>query len=371
VGIATQDPDLRKKFAGSPEYVVNYFFMVAQELRLIMASLGLRTVNEMVGRADLLETRKAIAHWKSKGLDFTNILTPAEIVYEGTQVYRTISQDHGLEKALDNVLIEMAQPAILRGEKVRIEHPIININRVVGTMLSHEVAKATDGKLLPDDTIHIKLTGSAGQSLGAFLASGITLEVEGDANDYVGKGLSGGRIIVYPHAASTFKAEENILVGNVVMYGATSGEVYLRGIAAERFCVRNSGATAVVEGIGDHGCEYMTGGRVVVLGKTGRNFGAGMSGGVAYVWNPEGNFKRMCNTETFELESLEAAGDIAELRELIENHHRYTGSTVAEHILKNWKTELTRFVKVMPTDYKRVLEEMAGTKKVATAAVGS
>jgi glutamate synthase (NADPH/NADH) large chain len=335
-----------------------------------MASLGLRTINEMVGRADLLETRQAIDHWKARGLDFSKILTPAEIVYEGTQVYRTMSQDHGLEKALDNVLIELAQPALLRGEKVRIEHPVININRVVGTTLSHEVAKATEGKLLPDDTIHIKLTGTAGQSLGAWLAKGITLEVEGDCNDYVGKGLSGGKIIVYPPKSSTFKAEDNILIGNVVMYGATSGECYFRGIGAERFCVRNSGATAVVEGIGDHGCEYMTGGRVVVLGKTGRNFGAGMSGGIAYVWNKDGNFERMCNTESFELERMETAEDIRELRTLLENHQNYTGSTVAGHILDNWKTELARFVKVMPTEYKRSLAEMAGAK-VATAAVGS
>ena len=370
VGIATQDPELRKKFAGSPEYVVNYFFMVAQELRLIMASLGIRTINEMVGRADLLETRKAIDHWKAKGLDFSNILTPAEIVYEGTQVYRTISQDHGLDKALDNVLIEMAQPALLRGEKVRIEHPVININRVVGTMLSHEVAKATEGRLLPDDTIHIKLTGTAGQSLGAWLAKGITLEVEGDCNDYVGKGLSGGKIIVYPPKSSTFKAEDNILIGNVVMYGATSGECYFRGIAAERFCVRNSGGIAVVEGIGDHGCEYMTGGCVVVLGKTGRNFGAGMSGGVAYVWDKDGDFERLCNTETFELESMEAAEDINDLRRLLENHQKFTGSTVAGRILENWKSELARFVKVMPTEYKRSLEAMSGVTAV-TAAVGS
>ena len=370
VGIATQDPELRKKFSGSPEYVVNYFFMVAQELRQIMAKLGLRTVNEMVGRADLLETKKAIKHWKANGLDLTSILMPAEKVYEATQVYKTIDQDHGLDKALDNVLIKLAEPALKRGEKVRIEHEIININRVVGTMLSHEVAKATDGKLLPDDTIHIKLNGSAGQSLGAWLAKGITLEVEGDANDYVGKGQSGGRIIVYPPRTSTFKPEDNILIGNVVMYGATSGESYFRGIAAERFCVRNSGANAVVEGIGDHGCEYMTGGRVVVLGKTGRNFGAGMSGGIAYVWDRDGDFNRMCNTETFELESMESADDIKELRALVENHHRYTGSTVAETILGNWKAELARFVKVMPTDYKRVLEEMAGEIAV-TAAVGS
>jgi glutamate synthase (NADPH/NADH) large chain len=370
VGVATQDPELRKKFTGKPEYVVNYFFMVAEELRRIMARLGLRTVNEMVGRADLLETRKAITHWKAGGIDLTSILAPAEVVYENTQVYKTIDQDHGLDKALDQVLIKLAEPALKRGEKVRIEHDIVNINRVVGTMLSHEVAKATDGKLLPDDTINIRLTGSAGQSLGAWLAKGITLEVEGDANDYVGKGLSGGKIIIYPPKSSTFKAEENILIGNVVMYGATSGESYFRGIAAERFCVRNSGATAVVEGIGDHGCEYMTGGRVVVLGKTGRNFGAGMSGGVAYVWDRDGDFSRMCNTETFELESLEAAADIKELQTLIENHRNYTGSSVAAHILDNWKSELARFVKVMPTDYKRVLEEMAGHKVIA-AAVGS
>ena len=344
--------------------------MVAEELRQIMAKLGLRTINEMVGRVDLLETNKAIDHWKANGLDFSSILTPAEIVYEGTEVYRTIEQDHGLDKALDNVLIEQAQPALKHGEKVRIEHEIININRVVGTMLSHEVAVATDGKLLPDDTIHIKLNGSAGQSLGAWLAAGITLEVEGDANDYVGKGQSGGRIIVYPPTSSTFKAEDNVLIGNVVMYGATAGESYFRGIAAERFCVRNSGASAVVEGIGDHGCEYMTGGRVVVLGKSGRNFGAGMSGGIAYVWDRDGDFERMCNTGTFELESMEAPEDINELRTLIENHQKYTGSTVAADILNNWKTELTRFVKVMPTDYKRVLEEMAG-ENVVTAAVGS
>jgi glutamate synthase (NADPH/NADH) large chain len=370
VGIATQDPELRKKFNGSPEYVVNYFFMVAEELRLIMAKLGIRTINEMVGRVDLLKTRDAIDHWKASGLDFSSMLTPAEVVYEGTGLYQTIKQDHALEKALDNMLIEKAQPALKRGEKVFIESEIININRVVGTMLSHEVAKATHGKLLPDGTIHIKLTGSAGQSLGAWLAKGITLEVEGDCNDYVGKGLSGGRIIVYPPKSSSFKPEENVLIGNVVMYGATSGESYFNGIAAERFCVRNSGASAVVEGVGDHGCEYMTGGRVVILGKTGRNFGAGMSGGIAYVWNKDGDFERMCNTETFELESVEAEDDINELRTLIENHQKYTGSKVAERILDNWKAERGHFVKVMPTDYKRVLEEMSAAKTV-NVAIGS
>ncbi|MDA0979035.1 MAG: glutamate synthase subunit alpha, partial [Proteobacteria bacterium] len=332
--------------------------------------LGIATVNELVGRVDLLETKFALDHWKASGLDLSSILTPAQIVYEGTQVYRTMDQDHGLDKALDNKLIELAQPALTRGEKVRIEHDVININRVVGTMLSHEVAKATRGELLPDDTIHIKLNGSAGQSLGAFLAKGITLEVEGDANDYVGKGLSGGRVIIYPPANSTFAAEENVLIGNVVLYGATSGEAYFRGIAAERFCVRNSGATAVIEGIGDHGCEYMTGGRVVVLGSTGRNFGAGMSGGIAYVWDKDGSFERQCNNETFELYPVDRDDDIAELRNLIEKHLEYTGSTVAEKILANWPNELSRFIKVFPTDYKRVLEEMAQEEEL-TAAVGS
>ena len=369
VGIATQDPELRKKFAGSPEHVVNYFFMVAKELRLIMAELGLRTINEMVGRVDLLETNKAIDHWKASGLDFSSILTPAKIVYEGTEVYKTIEQDHGLDKALDVKLIEQAKPALERGEPVVIEEDVININRVVGTMLSHEVAVATNGKLLPEDTIKIKLKGSAGQSLGAWLATGITIEVEGDANDYVGKGLSGGKIIIYPPSESTFAAEDNVLIGNVVLYGATSGEAYFRGIAAERFCVRNSGASAVIEGIGDHGCEYMTGGRVVVLGQTGRNFGAGMSGGVAYVWDTAGDFASKCNTGTFELEKIEDDADIQELKLLIENHQQYTGSTVAKSILENWQQELTRFIKVMPSDYKRVLQELAADqpKKVSAA----
>ena len=369
VGIATQDPELREKFNGSPDHVVNYFFMVAGELRQIMAKLGILTVNEMIGRVDLLETSKAIEHWKADGLDFTSILTPAKIVYEGTEVYRTIDQDHALDKALDNTLIDLAKPALERGAKVEIEHEVRNINRVVGTMLSHEVARATHGKGLPEDTIKIKLNGSAGQSLGAFLATGITIEVEGDANDYVGKGLSGGKVIVYPPRVSTFTPEDNILIGNVVLYGATSGEAYFRGIAAERFCVRNSGAHAVIEGIGDHGCEYMTGGRVVVLGATGRNFGAGMSGGVAYVWDRNGDFTSMCNTGTFELEKMQSEADISELRHLIENHLKYTGSTVAEQVLNNWSDELPRFLKVMPTDYKRVLEETAAEEPLA--AVGS
>ncbi len=357
VGIATQDPELRKKFKGKPEHVVNYLFMVAEEMRQIMASLGVRTVNEMIGRVDLLDTDIAIDHWKAKGLDLSAILRPAEKIFPDTEVHQCMLQDHGLDKALDNELIKLAAPALENGEKVYIEHQIINTNRVVGTMLSNEVAKHHGEGLLPDDTINIKLHGSAGQSLGAWLARGITITVEGDANDYVGKGLSGGKIILYPPRNSTFVAEENIIAGNVNLYGATGGEAYIRGIAAERFAVRNSGASAVIEGIGDHGCEYMTGGRVVVLGKTGRNFGAGMSGGIAYVWDPDGEFPNQCNMGTFDLEKVSIAADIAELKQLIENHSSYTDSPVAARILDNWEVSLSQFVKVMPTDYKRVLAE--------------
>ncbi|MEC9086925.1 MAG: glutamate synthase-related protein, partial [Pseudomonadota bacterium] len=361
VGIATQDPELRKKFKGEPEHVVNYLFMVAEELRSIMAELGLRTVNEMIGRVDLLDTDAAIDHWKASGLDLRRILEPATVIFENTEFYRTRAQDHGLEKALDNELIHRASPALEEGETVHIEHEVINTNRVVGTMLSNEVCKRFGADMLPNDTINIKLKGSAGQSLGAWLAKGITLTVEGDANDYVGKGLSGGKIILYPPQESTFTAEENIIAGNVILYGATSGEAYIRGVAAERFAVRNSGASAVVEGIGDHGCEYMTGGCVVILGQTGRNFGAGMSGGIAYVWDPEGEFSKLCNLETFELETVSAASDILKLKRLIENHLDYTGSSVARAVLENWEDSLSKFVKVMPTDYKRVLAERAAT----------
>tara|TARA_R110002072_G_scaffold104099_1_gene228408 strand:- start:27124 stop:31692 length:4569 start_codon:yes stop_codon:yes gene_type:complete len=368
VGIATQDPELRKKFGGQPEHVVNYFFMVAEELREIMAQLGFRNINDMVGRSDVLEMNKALDHWKSNGIDLSAILAPAKIVYENTETYRTIAQNHGLEKALDVEIIKQAQPALKDGTKVNIELPVININRVVGTMLSHEVAKATNGELLPDDTIQIKLNGSAGQSLGAWLAKGISITVEGDANDYVGKGLSGGKIAIFPPKDSSFLSEENILVGNVCLYGAISGEAYFRGVAAERFCVRNSGASAVVEGIGDHGCEYMTGGRVVVLGETGRNFGAGMSGGIAYVWNKTGNFEQQCNTETFELESVVDQADENELKTLIDNHFRLTGSAVAKSILDNWASELPNFVKAMPTDYKRVLLEHAEQLRISESA---
>ena len=364
VGVATQDPDLRRKFRGKPEHVVNYLFMVAEELRGIMAELGLRTVNEMIGRVDLLQTDAAISHWKASGLDLSAILEPARIMFPGTEVYCTRKQDHGLDKALDNELIRLAEPALERGEKVVIKREVKNINRVVGTMLSNEVARRWKDKMLPEDTINIRLRGSAGQSLGAWLAKGIRITVEGDANDYVGKGLSGGKIIIYPPRESSFKAEENILVGNVVLYGAIGGEAYFRGMAAERFAVRNSGACAVVEGIGDHGCEYMTGGRVVVLGTTGRNLGAGMSGGIAYVWDPRGRLPAQCNMGSLGLESVTAAEDILELKTLIENHARYTGSTVARHVLGNWERSLAEFVKVMPTEYRRVLAE----RKAATAA---
>ncbi|MFO0697481.1 MAG: glutamate synthase large subunit [Polyangiales bacterium] len=370
VGVATQDPELRKKFAGQPEHVVNYMFMVAEDARQIMAQLGFRTIEEMVGRVEVLETSDAIVHWKAQGLDLRPLLTPARKPHSNVQVYCTMKQDHGLEKALDNRLIELARPAIDRGEKVTAEMPIRNINRTVGTMLSHEIAKKYGEALLPDDTIHYKFNGSAGQSFGAWLAKGVTLELEGDANDYVGKGLSGGRIIVYPPKGASFVAEDNILIGNVVMYGAIKGEAYFRGRAAERFCVRNSGGTAVIEGVGDHGCEYMTGGRVVVLGPTGRNFAAGMSGGVAYVLDEDGGFAGRCNKEIVELEKVAAPEDVSELRTLIENHLRFTGSAVAKRVLDGFEANLAKFVKVMPVDYKRVLEEQKAKKAKAAVAQG-
>ena len=367
VGIATQDPELRKKFRGKPEHVVNYLFMVAEEMREYMAQLGFRTVNEMIGRVDVLEVDTAIDHWKMKGIDLTAILTPAPKPHEEAGMYCMIDQNHGLDAALDHKIIKLAQLAIQKGDKVSIDLPVVNINRVVGTMLSHELAKAHQGKPLPEDTVHIKLNGSAGQSLGAWLYEGVTIELEGDANDYVGKGLSGGRIVIYPPGNSTFVAEENILIGNTVLYGATSGEAFFRGVAAERFCVRNSGARAVVEGVGDHGCEYMTGGRVVVLGDTGRNFAAGMSGGIAYVWDRKGEFVSRCNLGMVELEAMEVEEDIAELKQLIDKHFKLTGSTVARTVLEDWDRSLSQFVKVMPIDYKRVLAEMKKQQEQAVA----
>ena len=364
VGIATQDPALRAKFEGLPEHVINYFFMVAKEMRQIMADLGFRTVNEMVGRVDALDAEEAVDHWKARGIDLTGLLTPAQEPPDFLGAYAMHKQDHGLERSLDHKLIELAEPALARGEKVYRELPITNANRVVGGILSNAIIKRCGPQMLPDGAIHFKFRGHAGQSFGCWLARGVTLEVEGDANDYVGKGLSGGRVIIYPPGESRFKPEENILVGNVVLYGATAGECFFRGVAAERFCVRNSGARAVVEGVGDHGCEYMTGGRVVILGRTGRNFAAGMSGGVAYVWNPHGDFADLCNPEMVELEPLAAEPDRTELRELIERHLLFTGSTVAQAILDDWRRSVGQFVKVMPVDYKRVLEQL----KTAVAA---
>ena len=365
VGIATQDEQLRKKFKGSPEHVVNYLFMVAKELRTIMSELGFKKVDEMIGKVDCLETDEAVKHWKQSGLDLSNILMPAEKIFENTEVYNTQSQNHGLEDSLDMQVIKDAKEAINEGKKVNLDYKILNTNRVFGTILSNEVSKVWEEKGLPEDTINIQLNGSAGQSLAAWLVRGITIELEGDANDYVGKGLSGGKLIIYPPKESSFKSHENILLGNVALYGATGGEAYFRGIAAERFCVRNSGAKVVVEGIGDHGCEYMTGGRAVILGKTGRNFGAGMSGGIAYVYNPKQDFESLCNSSTFDLESLEIEEDIDELKALIKNHHKYTGSEIAKDILDNWEIELHKFTKVMPSDYKRVLQERSEKLKEA------
>lgn len=357
VGVATQDPELRKKFNGKPEYVINYFFMVAEEAREIMASLGIRTINELVGRVDLLETDDVVRHWKAKGIDLTPILTMAVKPHENVGTYCTRKQKHGLEEVLDNKLIELAQPALKDGKSVKIEMPIQNIDRAFGTMLSHELTKRWENIGLPDDTVHIRVTGSAGQSLGAWLAPGITIELEGDSNDYVGKGLSGGRIVIYPPKTATFNAEDNIIIGNVALYGATAGEAFFRGRAAERFCVRNSGATAVVEGCGDHGLEYMTGGRAIVLGPTGRNFAAGMSGGIAYVYGDREEFRLNCNLEMVELESVEDAADVAELKGFVTKHANYTGSAVAKNILDNWDTALGRFIKVMPVDYKRAIQQ--------------
>ena len=356
-GVATQDPKLRKNFTGKPEYVVNFMRYVAQELREIMAQLGFRTLNEMVGRVDILEPKKAIAHWKAQGLDLSNMLHQPQV---GLEVGRFCSeeQDHGLEKSIDMTkLLQLCQPAIERGEKVAAELPITNVDRVVGTILGNEITRSHGPKGLPEGTISLRFNGSAGQSFGAFVPPGISLELSGDANDYLGKGLSGGTIAVYPPKGSTFKAEENIIAGNVALYGATSGQAYIRGMAGERFCVRNSGVNAVVEAVGDHGCEYMTGGTVVVLGQTGRNFAAGMSGGVAYILDEAGDFASRCNTQMVGLEGLEEK-DATTLQSMINEHAQRTGSERAGAILANWDGFLPKFVKVMPMDYKRVLQAL-------------
>ncbi|AHE98369.1 glutamate synthase large subunit [Thioalkalivibrio paradoxus] len=386
VGVATQDPELRKRFTGKPEHVINYFFFVAEEVRQLMARLGFRTVNEMIGQSDRLEMRRAIEHWKAHGLDFSRLLATPDVPAEVAR-YNAEAQDHGLDKALDHELIRQAQPALERGEPVQIETVIRNYNRTVGTMLSGRIAERYGHGGLPDDTIHIRARGTGGQSLGAWLAKGVTIELEGEGNDYVGKGLSGGRLIIYPPKNSGIaRAEDNIIVGNTVLYGAISGECFFRGVAGERFCVRNSGAIAVVEGVGDHGCEYMTGGIMVCLGPTGRNFAAGMSGGIAYVLDEEGDFEQRCNLAMVELQpiadeddalealdhqggDMEAHGlvdirrdmtrhDRARLRVLIERHLHYTGSEVAQRILADWDRYANQFVKVMPVDYRKALEKM-------------
>ncbi len=386
VGVATQDPALRKKFTGQPEHVVNYFFFVAEEVRELMAQMGIRKFEDLVGRSDLLDVRKGIKHWKAKGLDFSKVFHQPDMPKSVARRHAE-EQDHGLEHALDNDLIAEAKEALDAKRVVTIETKICNVNRSVGTMLSHEVAKRHGNAGLPDDTIRVKLLGTAGQSFGAFLAHGVTFQLEGEGNDYVGKGLCGGRIIVKPSEDSKLVAEDNIVVGNTVLYGATAGEVFFRGVAGERFAVRNSGAIAVVEGVGDHGCEYMTGGMVVVLGQTGRNFAAGMSGGVAYVLDEDGTFEQRCNMSMVQLEPVpeEAAAsemgeveghgrvhfnhlnkaDEAALRGKIEKHLRYTGSTRAKLILDNWATYLPKFVKVMPTEYRRALLEIAAQQKEA------
>ena len=353
VGVATQDPELRKRFTGKPEYVERFFRFIAQEVREYMAQLGFRTVNEMIGRSDRLETRQAVEHWKAKGLDFSKILARPEVGPD-VAVRRVVAQDHGLDRALDHALVARCADALEHGTPVALELPIKNVNRTVGTILGYHVTKRYGGRGLPDDTIRIRFTGSAGQSFGAFVPRGITMVLEGDANDYFGKGLSGGRLIVFPPLVSAFPAEENILVGNVALYGATSGEAFLRGVAGERFCVRNSGAHAVVEGVGDHGCEYMTGGRVVVLGATGRNFAAGMSGGIAYVLDEVGDFDRRCNRELVDLEALEDAEDIALVLALIRKHSEHTQSNRGAKVLAAWDALRAKFVKVMPRDYRRV-----------------
>ncbi|HZV80922.1 MAG TPA: glutamate synthase large subunit, partial [Geobacteraceae bacterium] len=360
-GVATQDPVLRAKFAGKPEYVVNFMRFVAMEVREIMAQLGFRTFNEMVGRANVLEPKKAIDHWKAKGLDFSNILYRPDVGIDVGR-YCTEAQDHGLEKTIDMTkLLDICRPAIERGEKVCAELPITNVDRVAGTIVGNEITRSHGPDGLPEGTVNLRFHGSAGQSFGAFVPNGVTLELSGDANDYLGKGLSGGTIVVYPPAGSTFIAEENIIAGNVAFYGATSGTAYIRGMAGERFCVRNSGVTAVVEGVGDHGCEYMTGGTVVVLGATGRNFAAGMSGGTAYVLDEQGDFAGRCNKEMVELEQLDES-DKATLKSMIEKHAECTGSARATIILINWEGYANRFVKVMPRDYKRVLQALERAK---------
>jgi glutamate synthase domain-containing protein 3 len=374
VGVATQDPVLRARFSGQPEHVVNYFFFVAEEVREYMAQLGIRKFDDLIGRSDLLDMKKGVEHWKARGLDFSRIFYRQPEI-DGVARRHCESQDHGLAKALDHKLIAKAAGALERGEKVVIETTIRNQNRTVGTLLSHAVASRKGADGLPDGSITVKLTGTAGQSFGAFLARGITMDLTGEANDYVGKGLSGGRIIVRPPKAFRGTPSENIIVGNTVLYGATEGEVFFRGVAGERFGVRNSGAQAVVEGTGDHGCEYMTGGTVAVLGLTGRNFAAGMSGGIAYVYDIDGVFAKRCNMSMVAIEKVlpeaeqaddgtrhRGRSDEAQLKQMIEDHARLSGSERAQEILADWSKARGKFVKVFPNEYRRALKELEAAR---------
>ncbi|MGO4372328.1 glutamate synthase-related protein, partial [Paenibacillus sp. MCAF20] len=358
VGVATQNPELRKKFMGDPSHVVNYLRFIAEELREIMAELGFRTIQEMVGRVELLETKQLLEHYKAKGIDLSGLLYQSEVSKDAAR-HCVQEQNHGLELSLDmQKLVPGAQAALESGERVSGTFPILNTNRVVGTILGSEVTRRYGAKGLPEDTISYHFVGTAGQSFGAFLPKGITLSIEGDSNDYVGKGLSGGKVIVAPSPKASFVAEENVIIGNTALYGGTDGQAYIRGIAGERFAVRNSGVSVVVEGVGDHGCEYMTGGRVVILGATGRNFAAGMSGGVAYVYDATGDFYKHCNIEMVLLERVEEEADIAELRGMIEKHVQYTDSAIGARVLGDWDGSLAKFVKVIPKDYKRMLEQI-------------
>lgn len=362
VGVATQDEELRRKFTGQPEHVMNYFFLLAEEVREIMAKLGYRTLAEMIGQTQHLEVNKKGLHYKSRGLDLSPLLTPASELNPSAGVRNHTTQYHGLDIAKDNEFIEKAKDAIENKTPVVIEGEIQNIQRTLGTMLSHEISKRHGKDGLPDDTIQLKLKGHGGQSMAFTLAKGITMTVEGDANDYTGKGLSGGKIAVYPRpdvVASGFVPQEHVVVGNVCLYGATSGKAFFRGKAGERFCVRNSGALAVVEGVGDHGCEYMTGGHMVCLGETGRNFAAGMSGGIAYVYDPDRKFPARCNMGLVALESIDTQEESDEVYNYIKEHVEVTGSTVGQEMLDNWDQRVGQFVKVFPHDYKRVLLERA------------
>jgi glutamate synthase (NADPH/NADH) large chain len=363
VGVATQDPELRKRFSGNADHVVNFFHFMVQELREIMAELGFRTINEMVGQVDCLEMREGITHWKTSKLDLSPVLYK-EPAGQYTGLYKMEEQDHGIAEVLDWKLLKAAQPALEKQERISASFPVKNTDRTIGTILSNEISKKYKAEGLPDDTIHFNFTGTAGQSFGAFNAKGVTLELEGDANDYFGKGLSGAKLIVYPPKQSSYVPEENIIIGNVAFYGATSGEAYIRGKAGERFGVRNSGAEVVVEGVGDHGCEYMTGGRIVILGATGRNFAAGMSGGIAYVYDVKQQFATLCNKEMVDLDPLDAE-DAQRLNDMITRHYAYTGSAVARFVLDDFENQLKNFIKVFPKDYKKALQEKSKVKQGA------